>query len=593
METKIIDKLLSLGLRRICRSLNDCLRSDYADTRPEAMFALAASAYSKKLEALNLLSPDTFEKRITDEDTRSYMREFSQHHEGIIEEIIQKLSIEELQAALLFGNNDSVMSTLKTLPASAARLSLKLLDIQDGDSILNIASGRGIFLREAIFQNSNIKSFALDSNRSMCRILKIISACMGWNINVQEGDIFSSDLKSIKANKLFIDAPLEEKEMDWEKFHNEIENDPSFKDLDLNSIPTKLTTMWFKIILALRFQAKKARAVAIIRDNMDLIGPDTECLRKMLIDEGRIEAVISLPEKLDYNRSPLYLIVFSNNNSSVRLVDAHEIYTSADEEPPQKKVSIGLHPLQTLKEKDIEKILQELKNDSSHSLSFSKKDLASRNYKLLPDAEYWENDDYCRSLADSTMPAIKEICQIYRGDITANAKNLKNVFSETPTEFQYLQLKDVQEGIIKTPLQYLESIDEKQYPFCVEKDILVMGRNAPIRIGFLQVPDNAKVLLSGNIYALQTNEEIYDPVYLMLYLQSEDGMRQLSHILRGRTAMQTIALRDLEQVKIPLIPLEEQKAVVSNFWKLQKDLQQLLDKADQIRTTIRQLVTIV
>jgi type I restriction enzyme M protein len=593
METKIIDKLLSLGLRRICRILNDCLRADYADTRPEAMFALAASAYSKKLEALNLLSPDAFEKRISDEDTRSYMREFSQQHEGIIEKIIQKLSIEELQAALLFGNNDSVMSTLKTLPASAARLSLKLLDIQDGDSILNIASGRGIFLREAIFQYSNIKSFALDSNRSMCRILNIISACMGWNINVQEGDIFSSDLKSIKANKLFIDAPLEEKEMDWEKFHNEIEKDPSFTDLDLNSIPTRLTTMWFKIISSLRFQAKKARAVAIIRDNSDLIGPDTEILRKKLIDEGRIEAVISLPEKLDYNRSPLYLIVFSNNNSSVRLVDAHEIYTSADEEPPQKKASIGLHPLRTLKEKDIENILQELKNDSSHSRSLSKKDLASRNYKLLPDTEYWDNDDYCRSLADSAMPAIKEVCQIYRGDITANAKNLKNSFSEAPTEFQYLQLKDVQEGIIKTPLQYLKSIDEKQYSFCVEKDILVMGRNAPIRIGFLQVPDNAKVLLSGNIYALQTNEEIYDPVYLMLYLQSEDGMRQLSHILRGRTAMQTIALRDLEQVKIPLIPLEEQKAVVSNFWKLQKDLQQLLDKADQIRTSIRQLVTIV
>ena len=53
-------------------------------------------------------------------------------------------------------------------------------------------------------------------------------------------------------------------------------------------------------------------------------------VRKILIDEGKVEAVIALPSNLlAYTAIPIYLVVFSHNNESIRFVDATNLYSDS------------------------------------------------------------------------------------------------------------------------------------------------------------------------------------------------------------------------------------------------------------------------
>lgn len=588
MDEKMIDKLLSLGVRRLGHKLMEQLRSAYADMRPESIFALAVLAYWKKLEELRILSMKMAMERITDADAKQYLEEFSARYTSAVEQVAQELSIEELQAVILFWENrHAVPARGNETPMTVARLALRLLDVQDGDVLLDLGAGRGIFLREAAFLGKDVRLAALDKDRSMCRILQFCSGSMGWGAAIYEDDILVTDLARFGANKIFMDATFEASDSGIDEVRQRLSSNPIFRDFHGQDTPKKLATEWWHIVAALAGH-HEGRMVALIRDRSELISAETEIFRQKLIQEGRIEAVIALSGELDYVRLPLYLIVFSQNNTSVRLVDAREIYTSSDEETSKKRVSLGFHPARTLKAKDMDAIFQALEKDSSNSRCFSCEEMAGRGYRLLPDAEFLNNDEYCMSMSD--LPMIQDICQIYRGDIAANAKALEGSFSETPTDCQYLQLKDVQDGIISGPLKYLKEIDEKKSQFCANNGVLIMGKNAPVRIGLLEVSEDAKVLLSGNIYAMKVDEGKCDSVYLMLYLQSEDGMRQLEHILRGKTAVQTIGLQDLKKVKIPMIPLEEQHEIAKKYRELHAELQEVLGKAEQIRGSIKQLV---
>ena len=147
----------------------------------------------------------------------------------------------------------------------------------------------------------------------------------------------------------------------------------------------------------------------------------------------------------------------------------------------------------------------------------------------------------------------------------------------------------MQGGLIQGPLPYLQSIEKKQTGYCAKNGVLVMGKNAPLRVGILELPENTQVLLGGNIYAMEVTSAKYDPVYVMAYLQSADGMRQLNLFLNGNTAVQIISIKDLGNIKIPSRPLDEQRAVAKKYQELFMKMKTLLFKAKQIKEELEAL----
>ena len=219
----------------------------------------------------------------------------------------------------------------------------------------------------------------------------------------------------------------------------------------------------------------------------------------------------------------------------------------------------------------------------------SSEELAGRDYSLLPDAEFLADEDFCRNLSGEPL---SEICKIYRGAVAFSSKSLENEsrFSDSPTPFQYLQLKDVQEGFIRGPLPYLQSLDKKQEAYCAQNGVLVMGKNAPLRVGILETPENTKVLLGGNIYAMEVTSKKYDPAYIMIYLQSAEGRRQMNHALKGETAVRIIPRKALADIKIPLCELDKQRAVVAKYRELDDRKRELLGEIEKIENEMSGLL---
>src|SRR5699024_7629841 len=67
---------------------------------------------------------------------------------------------------------------------------------------------------------------------------------------------------------------------------------------------------------------------AVLMSNQVLFREQDYDIREKIISEGWLEAIIALPEKLfPYTTIPFTLLIFSEKNETVRMVDASEIST--------------------------------------------------------------------------------------------------------------------------------------------------------------------------------------------------------------------------------------------------------------------------
>lgn len=66
------------------------------------------------------------------------------------------------------------------------------------------------------------------------------------------------------------------------------------------------------------------------------------------------------------------------------------------------------------------------------------------------------------------------------------------------------------------------------------------------------------------MYSIEIDEKKADPYYLRAFFESERGSAILKSITHG-VAIQTIAADDLKNIRIPLLPMEEQKRIVRKY----------------------------
>ena len=238
-----------------------------------------------------------------------------------------------------------------------------------------------------------------------------------------------------------------------------------------------------------------------------------------------------------------------------------------------------------LESKNIDKILDLVE---SGGRIFSTEELEQNGYKLLPDTDFLDELD--RQSKFKNLPSLNQICRIYRGDLSSGSNKILEMASTEETNFKYLHLRDVVDGIIDKFETSLTHIDETaQEKFCAVNNSLVMGKNAPMRIGILQIAENVKVLLGGNVYALDVIDKNFNPIYLMLYLQSDDAMQRLRKALKGNSPVQMLSLSDLRQMKIPPIPIEKQNEIADKYLQLQAELKILHEREQALFKAVKDL----
>lgn len=164
------------------------------------------------------------------------------------------------------------------------------------------------------------------------------------------------------------------------------------------------------------------------------------------------------------------------------------------------------------------------------------------------------------------------IVNVTRG-AQVKASELDGMVSEDATEYQYLMLANIQDGLISDELPFLKSIDKKMERYCIKNNSLVISKNGtPVKITVASVAEGRKILANGNLYVIELDETKANPYFVKAYLESENGTIALSRVTVG-AVMPNIPVEGLKKVMIPCPELAEQNKVAEKY----------LAKMDEVR----------
>jgi|LSQX01.3.fsa_nt_gb type I restriction enzyme M protein len=460
-------------------------------------------------------------------------------------EIIGKLS--EAAGRKGGGENTTVKSIID--------LSLEVLILEKKDRLLDVGSGIGTTLLGAS-NKANITGIEINPEAYMmsCLLLDLFDLPIE---NIMHKDVFTYDLSKFNANKVFMNMPMGLK-MSGKKLEEvlKLKFDKSVYKNHIRSIDSS----WI-FALDIIENTNYEKFVMLVNGN-PLYSDAHQDIRKILINQGKVEAVIALPSNLlAYTSIPIYLIIFSHNNSDVKFVDATKLYSD-------------IQYRNTIEKIHIEETINALKEDSDISKIVKTKKLEEEDFTLDP-LRYTMPDF---PFDDSVV--LKDIVKSINRGHSISKKDLEEISSVQPTPCQYLMLQNFQDGIIDEKLPYIKNLDKSYDRYLLKDNSIIVSRLAPFKIGSVDKL-KTRVLANGNLFFLELNEDKVNKDFLAAYLQSRIGLREIEKYAKGST-MKTISIRDLEKVKIPKISMEKQIEIGESFVLLNSEFKAIKKRAEEI-----------
>lgn len=270
--------------------------------------------------------------------------------------------------------------------------------------------------------------------------------------------------------------------------------------------------------------------------------------RKFLVDNGFIETVISLPPNLlDNTQVPITLIILSRNNQYIRFINA-------------EKKSYLLNHKNILNEDCISSIVSACITDSEISCSISSLEVINNEYNLSPKI-------YIKPIVKNGIE-LGTLCKKVTCGLQIPLKQLNEITSNTPTKYQYLQIKNIKYGTVGNSLPYLSEIQEDYLDYQIKNHYIIFSKlGSPLTVKLAEIPTEKIVIAVGHLYILELDEEKVNPYYVRDYFESEKGQEALKSCAMGLT-ISHLNLERLKQLQIPMIPLEEQNRLVKEMINL-------------------------
>lgn len=488
--------------------------------------------------------------------------------------LINKFGKDELLAFVLFSSNYLDYNDKKVIFEGSTKLYLNLLDIKNNDKIL-ILEDKDLdssFLIESSFKNSNITIY---SNKKSSDIDISLIPEVYNNIELE---LLTDERGRPKSNFEYLKARVEQKEKldkillapsltfeysknDEEKYRNMIQNDFNFQ----NEILEKTSLEWLFNLLTINHLKDDGRALSVVKINT-LSNPKNKNIRKYFIENGYIESIILLPENILIGSSAsLALIVFSKGNKKIRFVDASNFYTKE-----RRKKGDRLNPTKKiLEENNIRDIFKFLNSDDNSEISISKgiEEFSENDYNLdvienievIPE---FENSKKIKELIDK-----KIIKDIIRGS-QISLDELKDLRSHEETPYIYLTLSNINDGFIEYENieDYLKKIPEKQEKFCIKNNVFLISKigNPPYKFVVAQIPENRKIIASGNFAIIEVNEKKLNPWYLAAFFMTDIGVKVLKKAYIG-VNFSSLSIKKLEEIAIPVPSIEEQNRIAQRY----------------------------
>ena len=475
----------------------------------------------------------------------------------IIEQVSDNYDENTLKAIILFSEDNDIRSNLSGTPLGVTKLVNELLEVQSDDTVLDLGSGIGSYLLETKMETGAEKVCGVEINIQMNIISTIRAKVAQFPIQLKLGNILSQDYRSFKATKVFSNPPVGVREPGID---DTIKDNNALTEL-IDIEEYNISADW-AFILSSYANQKPGGKTAVITYNQVLFREQDHAIREKIISEGWLEAIIALPEKLFPSTAiPFTLLIFSENNETVRMVDASEISTR-----DQKK--------NILTNKNIQEIVAAYKQENEISKHLTYEDFEKQEFILTPIRYFGFIPDA------SKMTPIDDLTRSINRGAMISRKELDTMTTTKETGIKYLKIQDIENASINKNLPNLKNVDKKYHNYFLEEGNLVISKSSPYKIARVENPKNTKILATGNLYYIEIDEDKVNPTFIEMYLKSDEGQAQLERLSTG-SVIETISIKNLKTILIPNLSREEQDTLVKEYLEYEEQLD-LLDRQKEI-----------
>lgn len=461
---------------------------------------------------------------------------------------VGKLSSEDLRAYLLAGPAaDGRIRGNYSTPDGVASLAVKILEVKDGDTVIDFGSGVGGFLEHVSATGVDANLIGVENDGDAVAVARMRARASGSGATYECGDMFEfyeSKVANNKVDKAFSNYPWSIREKVLEE-----KTDYFAKALEDISRYGRLTSSdWVFNHLLVNSISEDGIAVGIMSNGSAFNVADSR-VRRHFIEKGWVKAAISLPGGVfsHWTGAATTLVVFCHGNvGGIRLVDATDLGTKG-----RRGVS--------LTDDDIQIIASRLCEDSDKSAMASVDDLAQREYTL--------------SARRFLQKEIKLINPVVMGDIIVEvtrgaflrAQELDELSCCDETGFHYLNLANIADGSIDDRLPCIKEIDPKFRKSCLTSgDLLISKNGGPYKVAVAKVPDGQEILANGNLYIIKLDKKKANPYYIAAFFNSPDGRETLDRASRDGV-FPSLSLRELRNIKVPLKSKEAQDHIAAAY----------------------------
>jgi type I restriction enzyme M protein len=361
-----------------------------------------------------------------------------------------------------------------------------------------------------------------------------------------------------------------------------------------------LTGMFVQKVLA---QLKpNGRAVVAVPDGF-LLRSGIECaLRRSLIEQGQVEAVIGLPAGvfLPYAGVKVSLLVLRKHGKvdRIRMVDATPFFEPAKGKRPAtlsrpmadqlsqmvrgRAISSSKRAhalLEDLNTPGIGHLSQSIWEVSAHDLEVAEWDLQARRRDKGQLAECLEGLKEAIG-SEGDVISLSSVAEII-GGVSIKAENL----SEDPARGEappYIRIRDLARGKVQTPTNWVQPFVAQGLPpklRLLPADVLISKSGT---IGKTALVSNGAVgaIASSGLYVLRITDQRIDSNYLLGYLASTACQEWLDAQRRG-TSIQHLNRDSLVRLLVPIPSLTLQLQAAKQFQEAGVDVLEFLVKSLQ------------
>lgn len=430
------------------------------------------------------------------------------------------------------GKKDSITIT----PEPIKDIMVGLIEPVENMRVADYFSGTGSILLKIneAYRDYNLELYGEEIDNEaylLSELLLIINEVK--NYDIANKDVY--DLKNAKKNSF--DYVLMDSSFSL-RSSKELEENEVFS----YGIPNRTRIDWGGYQVGLHALKDIGRSI-VTAPTGALFRSSDSSIRKAIIDDDKIEAIIQLPERL-YKNTGISTSIIIFNKTKTKIKQNKIIFIDASNEYIKEKISQN-----TMTKESIEKIINCInENKEIEGFSIVKEiNKVCENHYNLNSNVYINNRIIKEKLGKTKI--LSEVADVITG-VQLSKKDLENL-KRDPTHY-YLNVRSI--GNNEIIYDEEDKIRDKKIDWYGKYDIkagdiLITSRGTSIRM--VVVPDDFKdSFISNNLSIIRVKQNKYDPYVLLKYLESEIGKLVLQNVATGSSIM-VMNAGQLSGIEIP------------------------------------------